>query len=78
MRWSRTPALAGEDGDWSAAIEQRRWLRQNRPAHERRDNTLALAATLRKSGPSGQAEAERLLLEYANQGDVAALLALSL
>jgi tetratricopeptide (TPR) repeat protein len=70
-------AIAEEDNDWAAAIEQRRWLLGNRPSNEARDRTLTLAETLRKSGPSGFVEAEQLLLPLANANDVDALLALS-
>jgi tetratricopeptide (TPR) repeat protein len=60
--------------DWPTAIEQRRWLAQNRPSDAQ---TLALAEALRRSGPSGYAEAEQLLLPMAKRNQIGALLALS-
>jgi tetratricopeptide (TPR) repeat protein len=52
-------SLAQESGDWAAAIEQRRLLYQQRPGPV---SAVALAQELRKSGPSGHAEAEQVLL----------------
>jgi tetratricopeptide (TPR) repeat protein len=60
--------------DWPTAIEQRAWLAENRPGDAQ---TLNLAETLRRSGTSGYAEAESLLLPIANRNNVDALLALS-
>lgn len=62
--------IAQADGDWPEAITQRRWLATERPSPA---NTIALAETLRLSGPSGYAEAERVLLPLANANDVKAL-----
>ncbi len=59
----RLAALAEAQGLWPVAVEQRRWLTQNRPSNEQ---TLKLAAALRYSGPAGYAEAERLLLSIVN------------
>ncbi len=72
--------IAEQDQDWPAAVAQRRWLAENRPTTR---NRLALAETLRHSGSSGRAEAERVLLALAeepglgNAGRVMALLELS-
>ncbi|MBK9712111.1 MAG: tetratricopeptide repeat protein [Kouleothrix sp.] len=69
--------IAEEDKDWPTAIEQRRWLLDNRPNNEYKGHALALAETLRASGESGFAAAEQLLLPLARQNDIDALLALS-
>lgn len=66
--------IAERQADWATAIEQRRWLAANRPDLRA---TLSLASTLRRSGPEGIREAEQLLLEPANQGNVDAMLELS-
>ncbi|HWQ14941.1 MAG TPA: tetratricopeptide repeat protein, partial [Roseiflexaceae bacterium] len=66
--------LAEQERDWPTAIAQRRWLHENRPGA---DSTLALASTLRLSGPGGYAEAERTLLPLANQDHVGALIELA-
>jgi tetratricopeptide (TPR) repeat protein len=60
--------------DWRTAIEQRQWLAENRPSPQQ---TFKLAETLRRSGPTGYARAESLLLPPANRNDIGALLALS-
>ena len=65
--------LAQADKDWPVAIEQRRWLARERPSPA---NTIALAQTLRLSGPAGYAEAERLLLPLASADNVKALIEL--
>jgi tetratricopeptide (TPR) repeat protein len=62
--------IAQADGDWPEAITQRRWLATERSSPA---NSIALAETLRLSGPSGYAEAERVLLPLANANDVKAL-----
>jgi tetratricopeptide (TPR) repeat protein len=59
----RLAALVEEQGLWPAAIEQRRWLAQQRPSIEQ---TQKLAAALRNAGPENYAEAERLLLSIVN------------
>jgi tetratricopeptide (TPR) repeat protein len=61
--------------DWATAIEQRSWLATYRPGDRQ---TMKLAETLRRSGPSGYAEAEGRLLPIANRNNVGALLALNL
>jgi tetratricopeptide (TPR) repeat protein len=60
--------------DWRTAIEQRQWLAQNRPSTQQ---TLKLAETLRRSGSTGYARAESLLLPLANRNNIGALLELS-
>jgi tetratricopeptide (TPR) repeat protein len=60
--------------DWRTAIEQRQWLAENRPSAQQ---TFKLAETLRRSGPTGYAQAESLLLPLANRNNIGALLALS-
>ena len=62
--------IAQADSDWPEAITQRRWLASERSSPA---NTIALAETLRLSGPSGYAEAERVLLPLANANDARAL-----
>ncbi|HET9222563.1 MAG TPA: hypothetical protein VFO07_08670, partial [Roseiflexaceae bacterium] len=52
----RFAELVEAEGLWPAAIEQRRWLAQQRPSIEQ---TEKLAAALRNNGPEGYAEAER-------------------
>jgi tetratricopeptide (TPR) repeat protein len=63
----RLAMLAEAEGLWPAAIEQRRWLAQERPSNEQ---TLRLAAALRNNGVEGYAEAERLLLSIANDPQI--------
>jgi tetratricopeptide (TPR) repeat protein len=64
----RLAMLAEAEGLWPAAIEQRRWLVQQRASDEHK---LGLAAALRNNGSAGYAEAERLLLEIVNNPQLA-------
>jgi superkiller protein 3 len=59
----RFAALVEAEDLWPAAIEQRRWLAQQRPSNEQ---TQKLAAALRNNGAGDYAEAERLLLSIVN------------
>ncbi len=66
--------IAEQNQNWPVAIEQRRWLAENRPGT---NLDVQLAETLIASGQQGYAEAERVLLPLANENNVDALLALS-
>lgn len=71
---SQLALLAEQDGDWQTAIAQRRWLAEQRGSTQ---DTLALAATLQRSGAGGYADAEQVLLPLANQNSLDALKQLS-
>jgi tetratricopeptide (TPR) repeat protein len=60
-------ALAEATKQWAIAIQQRRWLAQQRPSFA---HTIELASTLRRSGTGGYAEAERALLSLVNDNQL--------
>lgn len=64
--------LAEADGNWPLAIEQRRLLAQQWPSPR---NLLSLGQVLRKNGSI--AEAQQVLIDLANNGNVPALLEIS-
>ncbi|MDZ4716846.1 MAG: tetratricopeptide repeat protein [Roseiflexaceae bacterium] len=66
--------IAEVEGDWATALLQRRQLVDEQPSDATR---LALAQTLHRSGSSGFAEAEALLLPIANANNIAGLVELS-
>ncbi|MDW8146317.1 MAG: tetratricopeptide repeat protein [Roseiflexaceae bacterium] len=70
----RLAELAEEEQRWQDALAQRRWLAEN---HAGADEALALARTLRLSGPDGYAEAERVLMPLAERNHAAAIIEMS-
>ncbi|HEU5086902.1 MAG TPA: tetratricopeptide repeat protein, partial [Roseiflexaceae bacterium] len=66
--------IAEDAGDWPAAVEQRRRLYTDFPGER---TALALSQALRRSGTNGLAEAEQILLPFANNDSVDALMELS-
>lgn len=70
----RLAELAEEDQRWQEALVHRRWLAEQHPGN---DETLALAHTLRLSGPEGYAEAEQTLLPLVERNNAAAIIELS-
>ncbi|MEN9938987.1 MAG: hypothetical protein RLZZ387_5566 [Chloroflexota bacterium] len=66
--------LAEQEQDWATAIEQRTRLYEQRPEPAA---ALALATTLRLSGPSGYTQAESTLLPLANADNVPAMIELA-
>jgi tetratricopeptide (TPR) repeat protein len=59
--------LAEATQQWSIAVDQRRWLAQERPSFEQ---TLKLAMALRQSDPANYAEAEADLLGLINNNRI--------
>jgi tetratricopeptide (TPR) repeat protein len=57
-------ALAERNGDWAGAIDQLRALAAQRPGPS---DAIALAQALRRSGPTGYIEAERVLVPLSGQ-----------
>lgn len=70
----RLADLAEEERRWTDAIEQRRWLAENRRGTA---ESLALARVLRLSGPTGYAEAEQVLLPLVERNHSSAIIELS-
>ncbi|MBO9341681.1 MAG: tetratricopeptide repeat protein [Roseiflexus sp.] len=70
----RLAELAEEDQRWQEALIHRRWLAEQHPGD---DEALALARTLRLSGPEGYAEAEQTLLPLVERNDADAIIEMS-
>ncbi|MGQ9827232.1 MAG: tetratricopeptide repeat protein [Roseiflexus sp.] len=70
----RLAELAEEEQRWADALVQRRWLAERHPDNR---EALALARTLRLSGPEGYAEAEQTLLPLVERNDAAAIIEMS-
>jgi tetratricopeptide (TPR) repeat protein len=70
----RLAELAEEDQRWQEALVHRRWLAEQHPGD---DEALALARTLRLSGPEGYAEAEQTLLPLVKRNDADAIIEMS-
>ncbi len=66
--------IAEKQGNWQIAIEQRRQLYAEQPGEA---TALALVRTLRKSSPNNVSEAEQILLPFANNNSINALIELS-
>lgn len=65
--------IAEQEGDWAQALDQLRTLAEKRTGT---DTALNLATALRRSGPSGYAEAERVLVPLADKGSAVTLIEL--